>query len=431
MRRRDPLSLAAAMLVVLVTARAHGAAAAELLPVTDCPNDAPMLVAALGDDDVARPARERLERCGRAAVPALLEGLRGDREHTRARAAGVLATLAPGEALVPIAEAMASASSTEPRAALRRALARASSRSDAKQLDALLSEHFAPDVQVDVLRALTPELPRLPQLAERATALVAQAAVGADARRRYLLVETSAVLARVGAASAVPLLDGAFVDGDAHVRARAAELSAGVSTARERLVAALGDTEPRVRTAALEALRGHTSAPLVAPVAALAAKDAWTFVRVAAVRTLTAGGPSEATDEALAARAEEDPSPPVRTLAIAALGERRAVRFVTLLRDRLADAEENADVRAAAARALGDVCDGRSLDVLTERAQRAARPSTRGELVIGTGAMHALGQLHPPDLATRLAPLLAPHVSHFVRAQAKQASETRDTCPRR
>ncbi len=64
-------------------------------------------------------------------------------------------------------------------------------------------------------------------------------------------------------------------------------------------------------------------------------------------------------------------------------------------------------MRGAAAQALAALCDHGSLQALTEAVSRllAERPSA-DDLLVGTAAVTALGQLGPADLAQRLQPLL-------------------------
>ena len=76
-----------------------------------------------------------------------------------------------------------------------------------------------------------------------------------------------------------------------------------------------------------------------------------------------------------------------------------------MVAERFSDPAEDAYVRAAAATALGDMCDSSALDALTAAAAKllTERPAPE-DVVIGGAALTALGHLSPPDLPERLAP---------------------------
>jgi len=147
-------------------------------------------------------------------------------------------------------------------------------------------------------------------------------------------------------------------DADWPVRARAAELASGLPDALVVLVGAARDPEPRVREAALEALSSAPNAPPDAVRAGVDAlqRDGWWFVKARAVAMLANAPASHDVDDALGG-ALHDPSVVVRGGAIVALARRRAVPWRATIRERLDDTGEDPEVRAAAARALGALCD--------------------------------------------------------------------------
>jgi hypothetical protein len=151
-------------------------------------------------------------------------------------------------------------------------------------------------------------------------------------------------------------------------------------------------------------------------------------VRAQAVGVLAASGPSRAADDALGG-ALEDRSPRVRGGAALALGRRRAMSWRNKVRDRLEDRNEEADVRAEAAWALGAMCDAGSVDRLTELARVLPAPdATEQARQIGLAALISLAALKPGDLGKRIAPLLAKTAPPDVQRAAEKAMSARGTC---
>jgi hypothetical protein len=86
-------------------------------------------------------------------------------------------------------------------------------------------------------------------------------------------------------------------------------------------------------------------------------------------------------------------------------------------------------VRAAAARALGAVCDASSSDRLTELARQLGAPGVaEDEQLVALGALEGLAALQPRDLRDRVAPLLGPPASPDVRKAAQKALTARSPC---
>ncbi|MGH7293337.1 MAG: HEAT repeat domain-containing protein, partial [Polyangiaceae bacterium] len=235
-------------------------------------------------------------------------------------------------------------------------------------------------------------------------------------------------LARSGDGAAAARLAG-FIgsDPDWPVRARAAELGSGIAPAQAALVGAARDPEPRVREAALQALA--TSPP---PAAFLVARevlhdDGWSFVKAQAVGVLAHAPDSPTVDEALRV-AMNDPAVRVRALALHAVALRHTRALHGAVRERLDDAREDVEVRAAAAAAAGALCDDSSADRLTELARRLAAPSSEEDQQVAFGALLGLAALHPVDLHERLAPLLARNAPPSVRTAAQNALSARGMC---
>jgi HEAT repeat protein len=105
---------------------------------------------------------------------------------------------------------------------------------------------------------------------------------------------------------------------------------------------------------------------------------------------------------------------------LVALGAHHAIAELPKIRERLTDKDEWPLVRAAAAQAIGSLCDNASLQTLTGYAQKLADPmADANEHLVGAAALLALSDLHPADLQARLAALQ----KKGAPAQAKQAAD--------
>jgi len=395
-----------------------------------CDEAAPLLTRALcdGSGEAQRKARGKLERCpGVAAV--LTRRLRDDAA-SRGCVAPLLSAIAPTEALEPIADAMARAEGDDPatRAALRAALARALKASQRDRLAALLGDtRRSALTRLEIMRAAEE---RVTNAASEARATVMDLSKETPPMRvRYLLLGPLAQLARAGDPTAtVRISEAVGHDPSWPVRARAAELAAELSGLQPVLALAASDAEPRVREAALAALAVAPS-PASIPIAmTVLEKDGWSFVRTRAVELL-ANAPAAADVDGALGAGLGDGSVPVRTAAVAALGRRRAMSWRKAVRARLADGDEVAVVRAAAASALGAMCDVESVDPLTAVARALATPGVDREAQeTALAAVSSLAALQPVDLRQRLSPLLAPSSPPFVRAVAEKALAERSRC---
>jgi HEAT repeat protein len=392
--------------------------ALEVIDNAPCNRSAPLYVKAteIGRPGEVHHAVDRLTRCQRDAAPALIAAIASSQDKQKIQAAHILSLVAPGlavETLVPLLP------QAKPglRAEYRAALTKASQSPLAKEATAakLADASLAPLASIDLLRAATAQRRGSP---EASAAFARLAKADADFRTRFLLLGPAAELAGIGDARAEAYLIQALTkDSDSHVRARAAELSADLPSALEPLSRALTDDDARVRDAALGAVVRLTDSggakvtqrvwpPALFPAALkLLASEPFTFVRARAADALVAAPPGDGVDRPLSA-ALGDPAPQVRARAIEALGRRRAQGYAREIREVLDNENEVADVKARAARALGRLCDQGAADRLTDLARKAASPQAKpDDVAIATSASAALGQLNPPDLGKRLAPL--------------------------
>jgi len=398
--------------------RARAADVAASAP--SCADGAPLLVRAMNDADreVSRKGREKLERCGRSAAPALVVALRDADDAALARVAPLLAMIAPSLALDPLAAVMARGSKAA-REQVRSAFARAARSAEASKVSALLRDRArAPSARLDLLRASSE---RLGELRAEADATVDELLAGAPSMpTRYLVLGPLAALARAGDPIATRRYAAMMAsDADAAVRARAAELASGIPGVQGALLGALRDPGPRVREASLRNVGVERISAAAVAVEAILERDPWPFVRAAAANALGAMAPAPDIDRALAS-GFQDASPRVREATLDALAAHRAAAHVEPARRALDDDEETLEVRVAAAHALASMCDAGSLDRLAALARKAASPvANESELALGLASVRALGEMHPPDLARRLAPL----VEKGAREEAKRAAE--------
>ncbi len=371
-------------------------------------------------DPVAKRARTQLRGCRDAATTALAAALTTEPPgKRRVIAARELADINPAPALAAILAVLedgstapkASGASDEVRRGLRRALAVAARHPRAERAvrELLAPEPFAKlplVVRIDLLRALGSDIVKLEP--EASAALDGLLKPEASFRTRYLLMPPAAQLARAGSVGALALLRSTLeASKSAHLRARAAAVSGGIPALDAAMVAALGDASPRVREAALGGLTAAAKMPSAAEgrVVKLLAEDKWTFVRMAAAQALVQRPAGGAVDRALLA-ALEDPNNQVREAVLRALGERKTHAAGDLVHDIADDAKEPIGVRSTAIATLGALCRADSTELLYKLALRAGYQQLPYDQPLGLAALAALGELKPPDLATRLAPLL-------------------------
>ncbi len=398
-----------------------------------CEQAAPLLARGLCErkGEAPRKAREKLERC-KGAAPALAKSLR-ESPSMRACVAPTLAAIAPEEALAPIADAMGATpdAAQDTRAVLRRAFSAALEGAPPGKLAALLDDaQRSATAKLEMMRAAGRRVGESPAQSD---AIVAQLLHGsAPMRVRFLLLGPLEELARAGDGVAATRVGEAIAhDPDWPVRARAAEAGAGIPQARAALIAAVHDPAPRVREAALQSLAASPWSGAIAVAKSALSGDGWSFVRAQAVAVLGKASASSDTDDALGA-ALHDGSVGVRGPALAALGLHRAAAYRDAIRERLDDRDEDVEVRAAAARALGGVCDVGSADRLTDLSRALAVPDTTEEQQqVALGALDGLAALELPDLRARLAPLLAKDAPPAAQTAAAQALQATGACRRR
>jgi HEAT repeat protein len=422
--------------------------AAQVIDAAPCKDQVPFFAdrfaAATGEAKRPRPApgeedpelnhaRDRLRRCGRSSAGALGKVVAAGAPRARVAAADELAALAPDLAVPALLDAMGNADDGV-RRDLRAALARAAR--SPRAAEALRDELAAAKlgarsetVAIDAFRAFGPALGKVDGAADAFAALSAKSAAF---RGRYLLQAPAAELARAGDRRAEAYVRAALrKDEDAHVRARAAEAAAGVPGLVDDLLAALADAEPRVRAAAIGAFaeaKGQVAAPGLATALGLRLRDdPWTFVRAGAAQALGAL-PADAAGDAALAAALGDRSADVRGPALDGLGAHHARAHVDAIRARQDDPAEDLEVRARAILALGSLCDAGAAATWTKLSLAARAPTDDRDRRLGVAAVAALGELHPADLAQRLAPLLEKDSPLPLREAAKAALGAAGSC---
>jgi len=403
--------------------------ALHVIDQAPCAESAPVLVEALMGPHAAQRqhAEVRLERCGGAASPALVEALRGAKAPATVALLRTLVIVDPAEAVRQVLPRLRGASAKQ-RRALRGVLAHAADAAAARPvLVAALADASLPaETTLELLRALAAQLPQLQPEAGRAFARLARQ--DAEFRARYLLAEPAAALAPTDATARAWVAWSLLSDPERRVRARFAEAIGEPGPFEAELVRALGDGEVRVRVAALEALTRAPSARVAEPVAELIRRDPWPMARAAAAAVAAVAPADPELDRALVA-ALRDRSPRVRQPVVVALGARRVVESAKPLRKRLTDRDEAVGVRIAAAGALAAVCDPAAVEPLTRLARRFADPQDQSvDRPVAPAAVTALGQLHPADLDDRLAPLLAAGAPPPAREAARAALAAPGQC---
>jgi len=290
----------------------------------------------------------------------------------------------------------------------------------AQLLASMIRDPKYANVRLALLRAMGP---RLGEIKEDATgALDALLARGADMATRYLALEPLAALAKSGDSQSAARIGAMLArDPDWPVRRRAAELARDLPAVQSELVSAIADPSPRVRQTALDTIADLRVSPAAVGVEKLLASDPWTFVRVASAKALGAMPAARDLDRSLS-DALEDKAPQVRGAILDALAAHHAREYASAVRKRLDDAQELPSVRTSAAHALGAMCDPGQLERLTELARASADPVASAEdIAVGVAAIAALGDMHPADLASRLAPLREKTVRMMVRGAAEHA----------
>ncbi len=371
------------------------------------------------DPDVARKSESALmQRCTRTS--GIVDAAASFPKPVCKKMPEMLALLGRKAALPKLADWM-QATEGEARSNVRHELATAAREAPAELLAGMIRDpKYGPLVRLGMLRAMAPRLPEM--RAEATSALDALLTPNADMTTRYLALEPLASLAKSGDSAAAGRIGAMLArDADWPVRRRAAELARDLPAVRSELVSAIDDPSPRVRETALETVADLRVSPAAVLVEKRLGDDPWTFVRVAAAHALGAMPAARDLDKALAG-ALEDKAPQVRGAILDALASHRARDYASDVRKRLDDGQELPSVRTAAAHALGAMCDPAQLERLTELARAAADPMASAEdLAVGVAAVGALGDMHPADLASRLAKLRDKSVRFMLRGAAEHA----------
>ena len=392
--------------------------ALDLLDQAPCETSLPVYLKAFTSLSQAHGihARDHIRRCGTAAGPFLAEAAKKAKGSQQIALLGEL-LLADAAQCVDLIVSLLDVESRQRRAALRIALARASSVPAAKPrvLAALEDPATGERVAVEVLRALGSRINEFQPLA--GAALARLQAPNASFRTRFLLLEPSAHLAAQDPAQRAYFERALGSEPDPRFRAQALAVLENPADFAAQVQGALNDSDVRVRQAAV---RASASLPGAVPVLTQRLQsDPWPLVRMAAADALADAKASPSAEPALA-RAIGDESPHVRAHVLIALGAHHARAELPKIRERLTDEEEYPLVRAAAAQAAGALCDAGSVSTLTGYAQKLADPmATAQEHMVGAAALLALGDLRPVDLEQRLQPLLAKGAP----AQSRQAAE--------
>jgi HEAT repeat protein len=407
--------------------------ALEVLDGAPCAASAPAYVSSLSSpvEGQRLHAEARLPRCSKEAAPLLVTAMSSAKGAEFAELAGMLAAIAPAEAVaafVPLLEERA----VERRQVLRIALARAAKLpSAAPAFKRALTDPSTPKVALlDILRSLGAQTAAFAP--EASAALARLGAPGEDFRTRYLRVEPAGLLAPRAPDARTVLVTALTADTDGRIRSAAAHAVVDARSVQNELVRALRDPEMRVRAEAAHALEGAPDGPATAALLERLDDDDWPLVRAAAATALGGAAANARTDKALVSALEDDAAL-VRRETLGALGHRRVRGYTEVVIERLEDEKERFDVRVAAARALGKICDAAALDPLTKELKALADPygslEARG---IAVAALASLRDLGPKDFKERIAPLYAKDAPRVARAAAEAAlsAPSRGRCGR-
>jgi HEAT repeat protein len=373
-------------------------------------------------------ARDRIRRCGPEAADQVLAAMGKAKPGAVLVLANELALIAPERAVGAVV-ARLDTPNVVMRRELRIALARAAStRRAAPAVREALSSVRSEVAGVDLLRALGPALTAF--MPEAGVAFGRLATPQASFRTRYLLLEPASELEQRDHGARAFLRRSLALDPSPHVRARAASMVARADTFRDELLRAAEDKEVRVRHAVVETFGERRADFAAQSLGRRLASDDWPLVRAAAADALGALRKDPSIDKTLG-QALGDDSQHVRAEVIGALGARGAGSFAPQIRERLEDDEETASVRAAAAGALGRLCDTASVELLTGYAKKLNDPLLDPELrPIAALSLEALAHIHPPDLAERLAPLRTAGATPLARRAAEAALREPGSCGR-
>ena len=403
--------------------------ALDVIDQAPCAIRAPVYAQALRGTVEAQQlhAEARLRDCGDEAALALLAELDTAPSSAVGRLADQLTLVAPDRAVERLVPRL-SGGSTEERRTIRVVLGRAAqSPRVSAAIGELLRDSNLDDVAaVDLLRSLGPTLDRFS--VDATGTLLRLIGPEATFRTKYLLLEPAAHLAPHSSGAMAFLRHSIAEDPDWRIRSQATVVLQNTTSFQDVLLGALGDENVRVRISAIRTIARAHDVPASSHLAELLRRDRWPIARAEAALALGGMGPGSDVDRALLA-AIRDRSRHVRAPALLALGERHVSEASKPARKRLADDDEDTNVRIAAAVAIGKLCDSSSLDMLTRIARRMADPNDLSEeRDVAPAAVAALGRIHPGDLQSRLAPLLKKGAPPVARAAARAALAADGTC---
>ena len=407
--------------------------ALEVIDHAPCPTSAPVYVDAFRSQYEAHRAhaRDRLRRCGKDAAEPLSLALKSSKGPALLELAGELALIAPERAIVELL-ARLDERDVEGRRGLRKALARAVASPAATEAtrSALRDPKLSPVATLDLLRALGTRAAEFEP--EAGAALERLLGPGALFRTRFLALGPLGTLALKNTKARELFVQALRTDPDPHVRAEAARVAQDPLALERELLGSLADDDVRVREAAANTLGGARAVFAGPTLVERLSSDKWPIVRQAAAKALGGLGPNPSYDDALARALGDDESPRVQQSVLAALGSRQALRHAEIVRERLNDDQAPPETRAAAARALGEMCDASAVSALNDYALKLADRFAGPEVqTLGLASLSALGRLAPADLAKRLAPLLAKGAPPPVVRAARGALSQPRTCRKR
>lgn len=405
--------------------------ALDVLDSAPCETSAPAYVAALASRYETHHARasERLRRCGAAATGALAGALPKTTGGGFQRLASEFAEIAPADALASFVPLLTE-KNVAGRRAIRVALGRAARLPRAvPAFQKALAEPSLPEpALLDILRALGDRAPSYLPLS--GAALARLGGPSASFRVRFLRLGTAGALAARDATARALLLQG-LADADGRLRAQAVDSVREPNGFQNELVARLADPEVRVRMAAARALAGAPNGGATTALLRLLEEDRWPAVRALSVTALGAARPDPALDRRLT-QALDDSSPTVRRALLLALGARGARAHDVDVLERVEDRDEAPEVRAAAARVLGELCSDDGLGALTKHARKLAdRFASTEQRALSVAALGALSRIGPKDLKNRLEPLLDDASPPVAKAAARSALAARPACGQR
>jgi hypothetical protein len=365
---------------------------AEAAPV----DGADLLAAACvaGDSVAAESARAGIVRAGDAGVAALARFLASEADAEFERATQILARVNRPSALDALIAATGSGG-RERRRLLREHVGGVVRRLPQHQellwrAIEVANGEGADERLFDLMRAAVGLEPLAAGLNELAGRRYFEAREFAD---RYRLLQ---VLARGAAPDAREHLQRGAADEDRLIRMVAVEglgRQHGWDQGLELVVDALTDPSPEVRIAALAALKRSAGAEQsIAALQEIAQDDPWPEVRVE-VLALAAHLPT-AHGAKLIGLAAVDASRRVRLAAMKSAPAVKTEEVGKIVEERLADAEEDPEVIAAAARAAGKRCQGSALALLYDVLRQGAEPLARSEdITAAVEAARAIGRI--------------------------------------